>query len=83
MRALIHSGWDYTLFEDGDSLILSVPSGGVAIFEVNVALNDEETTAFRAQGIEGLRALIEQMRQSPRSFQRRQIELPRAPRGAS
>jgi hypothetical protein len=52
MRALVECGWDFTLFEDGDRLILSVPSGGVAIFEVNVALTDEEAATFRAQGIE-------------------------------
>ncbi|MBK9367414.1 MAG: hypothetical protein IPN01_14035 [Deltaproteobacteria bacterium] len=78
MRALVHNGWEYTLFEDGDRLILSVPSGGVAVFEVNVVLTDEEAAAFRAQGIEGLQGLIRQMRLSPRSFQSRQIELPRS-----
>ena len=78
MRALVHNGWEYTLFEDGDRLILSVPSGGVAVFEVHVVLTDEEAAAFRAQGLEGLQGLIRQMRLSPRSFQRRQIELPRS-----
>ncbi len=78
MRALVHNGWEYTLFEDGDRLILSVPSGGVAVFEVNVVLTDEEAAAFRAQGVEGLQGLIRQMRLSPRSSQRRQIELPRS-----
>lgn len=78
MRALVHNGWEYTLFEDGDRLILSVPSGGVAVFEVNVVLTDEEAAAFRAQGVEGLQGLIRQMRLSPRSFQSRQIELPRS-----
>ena len=78
MRALVHNGWEYTLFEDGDRLILSVPSGGVAVFEVNVVLTDEEAAAFRAQGIEVLQGLIRQMRLSPRSFQSRQIELPRS-----
>lgn len=78
MRALVHNGWEYTLFEDGDRLILSVPSGGVAVFEVNVVLTDEEAAAFRAQGLEGLQGLIRQMRLSPRSFQSRQIELPRS-----
>lgn len=78
MRALVHNGWEYTLFEDGDRLILSVPSGGVAVFEVNVVLTDEEAAAFRAQGVEGLQGLIRQMRLSPRSSQSRQIELPRS-----
>ena len=78
MRALVHNGWEYTLFEDGDRLILSVPSGGVAVFEVNVVLTDEEVAAFRAQGIEGLQGLIRQMRLSPRSSQSRQNELPRS-----
>ena len=78
MRALVHNGWEYTLFEDGDRLILSVPSGGVAVFEVNVVLTDEEAAAFRAQGLEALQGLIRQMRLSPRSFQSRQIELPRS-----
>ena len=78
MRALVHNGWEYTLFEDGDRLILSVPSGGVAVFEVNVVLTDEEAAAFRAQGLEGLQGLIRQMRLSPRSFQSRQMELPRS-----
>jgi hypothetical protein len=76
MKELVNGGWDYTLFEDGDRLILSVPSGGVAVFEVNVVLSDEEAAAFRAQGIDGLQALIRQMRLKPSGFQARQIELP-------
>ncbi len=76
MRALVEGGWDFTLFEDGDRLILSVPSGGVAIFEVNVALTDEEAATFRAQGIEGLQPLIRELRLKPRSAQSRQIRLP-------
>ena len=78
MRALVHNGWEYPLVEDGDRLILSVPSGGVAVFEVNVVLTVEEAAAFRAQGLEGLQGLIRQMRLSPRSSQSRQIELPRS-----
>ncbi|MCK6517577.1 hypothetical protein L6R46_21255 [Myxococcota bacterium] len=76
MRALVEGGWDFTLFEDGDRLILSVPSGGVAIFEVNVALTDEEAATFRAQGIEGLQPLIHELRRSPRRSRGRQIKLP-------
>lgn len=76
MKELVNGGWDYTLFEDGDRLILSVPSGGVAIFEVNIVLNAEEAAAFRAQGMDGLKALIREMQLHPRAFQSRQIDLP-------
>jgi hypothetical protein len=76
MRELVNGGWDYTLFEDGDRLILSVPSGGVAIFEVNVVLSDDEVATFRASGIEGLQPLIREMRLKPKGFQSRQIRLP-------
>lgn len=77
MKELVNGGWDYILYEDGDRLILSVPVGGAAMYEVNVVLSAEESAAFRAEGMAGLKALIRQIQLKPRTFQDRHIPLPK------
>jgi hypothetical protein len=59
VRALVHSGWEYTLFEDGDRLHpLGAVRRGRRLTRSTVVLTDAEAAAYRAQGAEALQGLL-------------------------
>ncbi len=46
--------WEYTLYEYGDKLLLSIVCGTVGIYEVNIVLNIEERAEYLQKGTEFL-----------------------------
>jgi hypothetical protein len=76
MKTLEQEPWNYTLYERGDTLILAVLTGGVALAEVPIVLEPDEAAAYRSRGVAGLSALIAQVREHPGSFASRQVALP-------
>ncbi len=67
--------WDYILYEREEQLILSVVVGSVALYEVNVALNAQETAAYRSHGIQALLPLVEEIRGQSNRLHPRHIRL--------
>ena len=59
METLAEKPWSWALYRDGEDLVLSVLSGGVAMVEVNVTLTPEEAAGWAAEGEAGLAALID------------------------
>jgi hypothetical protein len=76
VNVLVMEPWDFTLYEDGDRLILSVLAGGVGLFEVPVALAPDEVAAWHEHGVAGLQPLIKKIRGNPGSFASRRIQFP-------
>lgn len=75
MKTVAEKPWLYTLYEDGERLILSVLSGGVGLFDVPIVLSQAEADTYRREGIEGLAGLIDDMNQHPAKYQARMIKL--------
>lgn len=76
MNILAQEPWAWTLYADGDRRILTVLVGGVALYEVAVALTPAEREAFDAQGAAGLSALIAGLRDHPSEYADRQVPVP-------
>lgn len=73
MEKLAESAWDYTLYRDGDRLILEVVCGTVALFEWAVFLTEGERAQWQAEGMPGLRFLVQAIRDNPRAFTERKV----------
>ncbi|MCK6520342.1 hypothetical protein L6R49_02770 [Myxococcota bacterium] len=76
MHQLAVEPWVYTLFEDGDRLILSAMVGGVGLYELPVVMNEAEVAAYRAEGAPALVALARTIRDDPQAFAARRVRLP-------
>lgn len=75
MEKLAEAAWDYILYRDGERLVLVVACGTVAIYEWAVELNDAERGAWEADGIAGLRFLVQAIRDNPRAFADRKVAI--------
>lgn len=64
--------WDFRLFRLGDELVLSVLCGTVGLYEVDIALDADELARYLAQGVSGIRALIDDVRSRPSAYGHRQ-----------
>ena len=77
MKQVLLEPWVYTLFEDGDRLILSAMAGGVGLHELPVVMNEAELAAYRAEGAAALKTLARTIRDNPKDFADRTIKLPK------
>lgn len=77
MTQVERSPWVYTLFEDGDRLILSAMAGGVGLYEIPVVMNEAEISAYRAEGAAALKTLARMIRDNPKDFADRAVKLPK------
>lgn len=69
MKEVIKKNWEYTLFEVEDKMILSVLCGSVALFTVNIKLNESEKESFEKFGESYIDDLAEKVRTDPSDFQ--------------
>jgi hypothetical protein len=77
MKQLGLQPWVYTLFEDGDRLILSAMAGGVGLYEISVVMSAAEVAAYQAEGAPALVSLARAIRDNPRDFADRAVKLPK------
>lgn len=75
METLAQGSWDYTLFQDGDRILLDVVCGTVGIFNVAVELTAEERRVWEAEGMNGLRFLVDAIRDNPMAFMERRVAI--------
>lgn len=73
MKELIRDDWNYTLYEQEQGLLLSVVCGTVAIFEVNVLLNEDEIKHFQKDGKDFLQLLADTIRSNPDEYFQRKV----------
>jgi len=67
--------WDYTLCQDNDGAhILSVVCGSIALYELEIQLNEFEIAEYSTKGLVYLEKLVKQIRNNPDSFQNRSIK---------
>ena len=73
MEKLAEGAWDYTLYRDGERLVLVVVCGTVGIFEWAVTLTAEERAVWEAEGMTGLSDLVRAIRNNPVAFTDRRV----------
>lgn len=76
MRILDQKSWAWTLYElQPDRLVLAVMCGSVALFEMNIPLDEVDLAQYRQTGHEYIEALAGKVMLSPKQFQTRHIHL--------
>ncbi|HOP65291.1 MAG TPA: hypothetical protein PK906_18070 [Spirochaetota bacterium] len=75
MKEILRSQWNYMLCDQDGELLFSVICGSVAIYEINIFLNDEEIEKYNAGGEEFLKELAEHIRFNPESYNDRHVQI--------
>lgn len=69
-KKTIHKApWKYTLFEQGDDIILEVVCGGAAIYTVEVTLDEVQKEKYQKEGLSYIAALAEKITKNPKAYQ--------------
>ncbi|MET7030094.1 hypothetical protein [Sediminicola luteus] len=76
MKKKIEKNWEYTLYENDGAFILSVICGSVALYTINVELNELEKNTFFELGNSFIEDFAEKIRQNPSFFKNRHRDLP-------
>jgi hypothetical protein len=71
MKEILQEPWLYSLYEDGESLILSVVCGTVAVYDLTIELTTEEKQQFATLGKPFLHTLALQISSRPSDYQDR------------
>jgi hypothetical protein len=74
MKEILRSQWNYMLCEKDEKLVFSVICGSVAIFEINIFLNEDELKKYNERGEEFLNELAEHVRNNQKSNNDRYID---------
>lgn len=74
MKVVGEECWSWMLFEETNSLYLSVACGSVGLFTRNIALNEEEKRNYESEGFEFIKRLSEKIRMNPNDFTKRHIK---------
>lgn len=75
MEKILEQQWSYILYRDGDRLLLSVVCGDIAIYLIDIELNEAETKRYREGGPAYIEELAEEIMQNPWLYRPRRIEL--------
>ncbi len=75
MEEILRSQWNYMLCRKDGELVFSVICGSVAIYEINIFLNKQETENYHEKGEEYLNELADRIRNNPGLYKDRHIDL--------
>ncbi|MDI9866837.1 hypothetical protein [Flectobacillus longus] len=73
MIEIINKPWNYKFIERNTQYFLFVMCGGVAVFEINIQLNDEETLLYKNLGTEYIDQLAKKIQYSPSLYSSRNL----------
>ncbi|MDX2306516.1 MAG: hypothetical protein NW226_27145 [Microscillaceae bacterium] len=68
MKELIRKDWEYILFEENQTFTLSVLVGTVALYHVDIILNEKELKKYQEEGQNYLDLLAEEVRNQPEKY---------------
>lgn len=69
MRQIImEKDWNYVLYKEGGSYVLSVLCGRVGLFETTMLISMEDLADFRNEGDKYIDSLAERVRKDPEKF---------------
>ncbi len=75
MEIVTQKPWEYTLYKKSDVFVFSVVCGTVAVFDLNILLNKEETESYIITGNAYLSILAANIRSNPEKWKKRAIDL--------
>ena len=73
MKQIAQSSWSWTLFQEGNSYVLSVLCGSVAYFTTDIQLSQDEVANFSQAGNAYLDQLADEIRSHPHVYRSRHI----------
>jgi len=73
MEKIIDKYYDYILYQKENDLILSVVCGTVAVYDITIALNPQETQEYHKKGGSFLDTLASTIRSYPEEYFKRRI----------
>lgn len=73
MKQIAQSSWSWTLFQDGNSYVLSTLCGSVAYFTTDIQLSQDEAANFSQAGSAYLDQLANEIRSHPHVYRPRHI----------
>ncbi|MDI1257329.1 MAG: hypothetical protein PSV16_14640 [Flavobacterium sp.] len=69
METIFQKEWDYTFSKNGNNkFILSVVCGSIALFEVDIILNQEEINRYNEDGEKFISSLAKTIREKPENW---------------
>lgn len=71
MKEVLKKQWSYTLYESDEGYALSVICGTVALYTIQVQLNEEEVDAFKVNGVDYIDSLVKTIQSEPDKFKDR------------
>lgn len=75
MKEILKKNWDYTLYSSEDTLIMSVLCGSVALYTLNIELNELEKKKFNRSGESFINDFAKDVRETPSIFMSRHIDI--------
>ena len=76
MKEILKKSWNYTLFENNEFYFLCVVCGGVAMFEINIKLTQDEKTEYEKSGESFIDNLARDIQNYPSKYAERNTKLP-------
>jgi hypothetical protein len=73
MTEIVNKPWDYRFFEKNKNNYLFVMCGSVAVFEINIELNEDENLMYKDLGIDYIDQLAKKIQFSPSSYSERNL----------
>ena len=73
MKSILRKDWNYILYDNYGSLLISVICGTVGLFERNINLNNEELELYQKGGELYLDSLAEEIRSNPNNYNSRHV----------
>jgi len=74
MIEIKYKPWEYKFFENNKKLYLSVVCGSVALFEINIELNEDEVLMYGEKGIDYIDELAKRIQISPSDYINRNLK---------
>lgn len=73
MIEIINKPWDYRFFERNNKFYLYVMCGSVAVFEINIELNDDEKSLYEKVGVDYIDELAKKIQFAPSTYSARNL----------
>ncbi len=73
MKVLAESNWNWMLYQDSDSYILSVLCGSIGMFTLELILSAEEVSDYLERSDKAIDKLARAVCSNPEAYQSRQI----------
>jgi len=75
MIEIINKPWDYRFFKKNEKFYLYVMCGTVAVYEINIELNEDEFLQYENLGLDYIDSLAKTIQFSPTLYSKRSLSV--------